>query len=111
MVKERDVMTTTDTSAEAVEQVIYQMLHLPADGLAHQTTRDDFAAMLRALRAERDEAIQRGNDWCDQARKLRGERDRLGAALREIVQQCFEHEGRANIAATARAALKETGHE
>jgi hypothetical protein len=38
--------------------------------------------------AERDEAIQRGNDWCDQARKLRDERDRLREALQSVLDAC-----------------------
>jgi len=38
------------------------------------------------LRAERDEAIQRGDDWCDQAKKLRAERDRLRAGLLRALQ-------------------------
>jgi hypothetical protein len=29
------------------------------------------------LEAQRDEAVERGNDWCDQAKKARAERDRL----------------------------------
>jgi hypothetical protein len=36
--------------------------------------------------AERDEAIQRGDDWCDQAQKLRAERDRLRAGLLRALQ-------------------------
>jgi hypothetical protein len=81
--------------------------------------------------AERDEAIQRGNDWCDQARKLRGERDRLREALRELLRVGVRVAGRHDrlfsaddehplfdtldewrtAADAARAALKETGHE
>jgi hypothetical protein len=38
------------------------------------------------LEAERDEAIQRGDDWCDQAKKLRAERDRLRAGLLRALQ-------------------------
>jgi hypothetical protein len=44
----------TDTSDKIVEMYAYQMLHLPEDSLAYQNTREDFAAMFRALVAERN---------------------------------------------------------
>jgi hypothetical protein len=39
----------------------------------------------RVIMAERDEAIQRGNDWCDQARKLRDERDHARKAVELVI--------------------------
>jgi hypothetical protein len=44
----------SDTSDKIVEMYAYQMLHLPEDSLAYQNTREDFAAMFRALRDERN---------------------------------------------------------
>jgi len=66
--------------------------------------------------AERDEAIQRGNDWCDQAQKARDERDRLREALRYMVAAYpldkYKDAGmRLSAHLSARAALKEIGHE
>jgi uncharacterized protein (DUF3084 family) len=69
---------------------------------------------IERLRAERDEAQAEANagrqaeqDADVERRAVESERDRLREALREIVQQCFEHEDRGNIAVTALAALKE----
>jgi hypothetical protein len=82
-------MTNVDISAEAVERLIAGANGIPAFAPHNDT--------LRALLAERD--------------RLRAEQNLLQEALQQIVQQCFDHEGRANIAATALAALKETGHD
>jgi hypothetical protein len=38
-------------------------------------------AQIDQLKDELSEAIERGNDWCDQAHKARAERDRLRAAI------------------------------
>jgi hypothetical protein len=43
--------------------------------------------------------------------RMKDERDRMEDALRDIVLQCNGYEGRANIAATALSALKETDHD
>jgi hypothetical protein len=73
-------MANIDTSAEVVEDLARIL-----DDLRNSSAWNrEGAATLRALRAERDEAITRGNDWCDQARKLRDERDRLREALHLI---------------------------
>jgi chromosome segregation ATPase len=84
----------------------------------HRTERqaaedwDVLQQRIKTAEAERDEAIQRGNDWCDQARTLRGERDRLREALRywlhdDEVRDFGEwFEAGCKI---ARAALKEPG--
>jgi hypothetical protein len=62
--------------------------------------------------AERDGAIQRGNDWCDQARKLRGERDRLREALQILIANADMHPVvRAAALDIASTALKETPHD
>jgi hypothetical protein len=45
-----------DTSAKATAMIAYQIRHLPAEGLAHSGTREDFARHVEALRAERDAA-------------------------------------------------------
>ncbi len=66
---------------------------------------------INRLKRELAEAIDRGNDWCDQAQKARTERNRLREALRDIAQQCGAYDGRANIAMTALSALKGTGHD
>ena len=96
-------------------------------GLAHALRKDgkqmtghevkEAADEIERLRAERDEAQAEANagrqaehDADVERRAVECERDRLREALREIVQQCFEHEDRGNIAVTALAALKETGH-
>jgi hypothetical protein len=66
------------------------------------------------LEAELDEAIQRGNDWCDQAQKARAERDRLREALRYIVNDGTTNERQtaaAHIAHCALEALKEPNHD
>jgi hypothetical protein len=87
------MMTTTDTSAEA-----RHWIGMAPDWAGSTATEGepelreflrDGATHMAALLAERDEAIQRGNDWCDQARKLRGERDRLREALR-LTAMLFE---------------------
>ena len=81
-------------------------------------------SQIRNLEAERDEAVERGNDWCDQAKKARAERDRLRSGWLVSIQtenscvttgqpcrvRCgcaLEQEALANV----RATLKETGHE
>jgi hypothetical protein len=54
----------SDTRDKIVEMYAYQMLHLPEDSLAYQNTREDFAAMFRALRDERNrlrEALKGAN--------------------------------------------------
>lgn len=45
---------------------------------------------IEKLRAERDEAVQRGDDWCDQAQKARAE-------LRDVMEwvRLLEDSGRA----------------
>jgi len=69
------------------------------------------AVEIERLRAERDRLRDEVLLHEAAAAEATDEIDRLRVALREIVQQCFDHEGRANIAATALFALKETGHE
>lgn len=78
-------MSIMDTSAEAVEQL--------ARYLDHDAPYEEAiaSAMLRALLSraeraeqERDEAIQRGNDWCDQAQKARAERDAAEGSQRGV---------------------------
>jgi uncharacterized coiled-coil DUF342 family protein len=99
-------------------------------------SREMYEALNKA-EAERDEAIQRGNDWCDQAQKARAERD---AAVMDADMQAreagnMEHNARVLMAerdrlrealdgvmnshgeqlhdafAVARAAVKEAGRE
>jgi hypothetical protein len=72
-----------------------------------ETIAAEAARRISSLEAELDEAIQRGNDWCDQARKLRDERDRLRWALKKIARDRLLDTEMEEI---ARAALKETGH-
>jgi len=38
-------------------------------------------AQIDQLKAELSEAVERGNDWCDQAKKARAERDHLRSSL------------------------------
>ena len=42
-------------------------------------------AQIDQLKAELSEAIERGNDWCDQAKKARAERDRAREALSRLI--------------------------
>jgi chromosome segregation ATPase len=104
-------------------------------------------AQIDQLKAELSEAVERGNDWCDQAKKARAERDAAKLQTTEAVvalnnrdreRMQAEREARAaeaerdrlrealenlvvaagmgwpfslsDAAASARAALKETGH-
>jgi hypothetical protein len=79
-------------------------------------------AQIDQLKAELSEAVERGNDWCDQAKKARAERNRLRAALWQLLtvmpvfpdaaKKIVGMEDRYNAALdAARAALGETGHE
>jgi 2-polyprenyl-6-methoxyphenol hydroxylase-like FAD-dependent oxidoreductase len=68
---------------------------------------------INRLKRELAEAIDRGNDWCDQALQARAERDRMGEALKNLVVAAgmgwpFSL---SDAVASARAALKETGHD
>jgi chromosome segregation ATPase len=77
--------------------------------------REQERARAERAEAERDEATARGNDWCDQARKLRDERDRLREALEKIAApvtklMCAVDAARA-ARDIARTALKEPGHD
>jgi hypothetical protein len=76
------------------------------------------------VEAQRDEAVERGNDWCDQAKKARAERDRLRSGWLMSIQTenscattgqpCRVRCGCAleqEALAAARLAPKETGHE
>jgi len=88
-------------------------------------------AQIDQLKAELSEAIERGNDWCDQAKKARAERD-LGCSIfntalrraqaaeaeRDRLRQALERAADTlwdasllDAWADARAALKETGHD
>jgi crotonobetainyl-CoA:carnitine CoA-transferase CaiB-like acyl-CoA transferase len=82
-----------------------------ADG---RTIADSYVRALVAqidqLKVELIEAIERGNDWCDQAQKARAERDRLRQAL-ERATDTLSDASLLDAWADARAALKETGHE
>lgn len=79
------------------------------------TSHHDAADEIERLRADWSEAIHRGNYWCEQAYKLRNERDRLREALRQIglpgKQIVYCRDGHEEAVLHARAALKETGHE
>jgi enamine deaminase RidA (YjgF/YER057c/UK114 family) len=109
-------VTTTDTSAEARALIdTTRTIVRLADGKqthVRVTTGvlTDMADTLAALMAERDEAIQRGNDWCDQARTLRGERDRLRAEVAAQVEAA-RREGLEEAAGIVeRVAIKGTDH-
>ena len=83
---------------------------------------------INRLKRELAEAIDRGNDWCDQALRARAERDRLREALKWFIDNDETNEGDAPLPEyggrswneinaywidglnRARAALKETGH-
>jgi hypothetical protein len=41
-------------------------------------------AQIEQLKDELSEAIERGDDWCDQAKKARAERDRMKGELRDL---------------------------
>jgi hypothetical protein len=65
---------------------------------------------------ERLRLLKSGAAWyCDETEATledaADEIERLQKALRQILQQCADYEWRVNIAATALAALKETGHD
>ncbi len=47
-------MSNATSDSEAVRQMAYQMLYLPAEGLAAPSTRADFARTMEAIAAERD---------------------------------------------------------
>jgi hypothetical protein len=103
-----------------------------ADG---RTIADSYVRALVAqidqLKVELIEAIERGNDWCDQAQKARAERDlgrsifntalrRAQAAeaerdrLRDALERAADTLSDASLLdawADARAALKETDHD
>lgn len=70
-------MSDIDTSAETIKRLIAGTNGIPAFA-PHNAT-------LRALLAERDEAIQRGNDWCDQARRARAKRDHARKAVEMVI--------------------------
>ena len=53
---------------------------------AAESIAAEAADWIGEVEAERDEAIERGNDWCDQAKKARAERDRLRAGLLRMLQ-------------------------
>jgi hypothetical protein len=114
---------SVDTSAEAVERLAaFHALSVDrydADedsGLracAHMT-----AATLRALLAENERvrgvhaaAVCEMQHQLKRALRAEAERDAARAALREIVAMCSDREGRANIAATALAALGGTSND
>lgn len=113
----------TDTSAETVKQMA---AYIQGGDLMTDDRLDEAAATLRALVAERDAAVERGNDWCDQAKKARGERDaaqrRLAAVFRawailHNTLNCIIHEEDndppdvANAIRIARNGLDEAGRE
>jgi hypothetical protein len=61
---------------------IVERLRSGEDGLEYAAADE-----IERLRAELDEAIERGNDWCDQAKKARAERD---AAIMDADMQARE---------------------
>jgi hypothetical protein len=66
-------------------------------------------AQIDQLKSGLSEAIERGNDWCDQAKKARAERDRLRQAL-ERATDTLSDASLLDAWTDARTALKETGH-
>jgi uncharacterized coiled-coil DUF342 family protein len=70
----------------------------------------ELVAQIDQLKDELSEAVERGNDWCDQAKKARTERDRLREALQVLIANMHMHPvvqtAALDIASTA---LKETG--
>ena len=73
-------MTAPDISCEGLAALTLHFGSLPNPSHAVATVLA-LRAALDAAERERDEAHSRGDDWCDQAQKMRRERD---AAVREI---------------------------
>ena len=89
-------MTAPDISCEGLAALTLHFGSLPNPSHAVATVLA-LRAALDAAERERDEAHSRGDDWCDQAQKMRRERD---AAVREI----------GNTAREATAAADATGY-
>jgi hypothetical protein len=56
------------------------------ESIKKQAACEQMGARITALEAELSEAIERGNDWCDQAQKARAERDRIRMGLLRAMQ-------------------------
>jgi chromosome segregation ATPase len=78
------------------DAVIHSHMQAGADEIERLRAERDAAVKVRyeaiqqmkAAKAEREEAIQRGDDWCDQAQKLRAERDMWRAENAKKVTAC-----------------------
>ena len=75
-----------DKANEARSEAIRIMADMARQAGSWQGVAEGKDIVIRQIEAERDEATQRGDDWCDQAQKLRAERDRLRAGLLRVLQ-------------------------
>jgi type II secretory pathway component PulJ len=118
-----------DKKQTACEQMGARIKALEAERNVERENAETLDAICQRTEAERDEAVatlalyrmkngctrgQRTTQWCDAAEKVLAERDRLRAALQEVIERgngCHPMSTEADYWRIAYVALAETGHE